>query len=72
MAKRTPLANTLTGLEARMLEKLERLKRDAEHTRRFAEPADGLSTPSTRTLTQIEGDIEEFLVEQGLWELEDN
>jgi hypothetical protein len=71
MAKSTAEAKQLTGLTADMYNLLVRLKRDAEHTRRFTEPADGLNTPSKRCLTGIEGDIEEFLVEKGLWALED-
>lgn len=45
---------------------LERMKRKAEHTRRFS-AEDPPYRSSVKTLTEIEGDIEEFLIEKGVW-----
>jgi len=42
------------------------VKKRALHTRRFEEPKDGLVTPSSKRLFDIEGDVEEFLNELSL------
>jgi hypothetical protein len=45
---------------------LTEIKSKACHTRRFAEPSDGMVTPSSKCLNGIEGDVEEFLNEVAL------
>ena len=54
-----------------MLEMLESLKTRSEHQRRFGGLAGSGLNPDGNFLCQIEGDIEEWLVEHGYWELDE-